>query len=148
VKDYKEIEARVTESLRETFRPEFLNRLDDTIIFHPLSKGVMGAIVDIQLRRISALLEGKGITLTLTAEAKAHLAETGYDPEYGARTLKRLMQREITDELAMRLLEGELREGDGVVADVSEGKLVFSSTGERSGRSSTKSEPAPGPANI
>ena len=146
VQDYEEMKRLVTESLRATFRPEFLNRLDDTIIFHPLSKGVMRAIVDIQLGRISKLLAEKDMELTLTREAKLHLAGEGYDPEYGARTLKRLMQREITDELAMRLLEGDLREGDRVLADVRDSKLVFSKAGEKSGKRSGEGSADPGSA--
>ena len=123
--EYDEIRSRVMETLRGTFKPEFLNRIDDIIIFHPLSKENMEVIVDIQAGRLQKLLSDRNITITLTEGARKHLAEVGYDPVYGARSLKRLMQREVQDELAMRFLEGALTEGSEVVIDYRDGCLKF-----------------------
>ncbi len=124
-KEYEEIKRTVTEVMKETFKPEFLNRVDDTIIYHPLGREHMESIVDIQLARLKGLLEEREIKLTLTLGAKKHLAKAGYDPTYGARALKRLIQREIEDPLALKILEGELDEGSSVVVDEAEGKLTF-----------------------
>ncbi len=128
-KDYEEIRQRVMEVLRSTFKPEFLNRVDDTIIFHPLTRKQMKDIVDIQVERIRKLLKDKKIKLDLTDRAREHFADTGYDPTYGARALKRLLQREIQDPLATKILEGEFREEDTVVVDVVDGKVVLSKAG-------------------
>ena len=103
--------------MRSHFRPEFLNRLDEIILFHRLSAAHMGPIVDIQVARLRKLLEDRKITLTLDAAARDWLAAKGYDPAYGARPLKRLIQREIQDVLALKLLGGEIREGDAVEID-------------------------------
>jgi len=123
--EYDEIRSRVMETLRGTFKPEFLNRIDDIIIFHPLSRENMEVIVDIQAGRLQKLLSDRNITITLTEGARKHLAEAGYDPVYGARSLKRLMQREVQDELAMSFLEGALTEGSEVVIDYRDGCLKF-----------------------
>jgi ATP-dependent Clp protease ATP-binding subunit ClpB len=137
-KDYEEIRKRVTGVLRETFRPEFLNRVDDVIIYHPLSREHMKDIVTIQLRRLGGLLADRGIALELTDAAKDHLAEAGYDPVYGARALKRLIQNELYDNLATRILEGKLGgAGEGekelVTVDYADGELRFTSSGTVSG---------------
>jgi ATP-dependent Clp protease ATP-binding subunit ClpB len=116
---------RVMDALRDHFRPEFLNRVDETILFHPLGRAHMGAIVDIQLRTLVKRLEDRKIAVTLTEAARARLIEEGYDPVYGARPLKRTIQRRILDPLAMRVLEGEFREGDVVRVDVEGGELRF-----------------------
>ncbi|GMR04915.1 MAG: ATP-dependent chaperone ClpB [Thermodesulfobacteriota bacterium] len=129
-KDYDEIKSRVTEALRETFKPEFLNRIDDIIIFHPLSRDVMKHIVEIQIGRLKTLLKEKKIGVTLTDNAKEYLAEAGYDPVYGARSLKRLLQKEIIDRLAMKILEGELAEDESVLVDYKDKGLVFSKGAE------------------
>jgi ATP-dependent Clp protease ATP-binding subunit ClpB len=118
------------EVLRATFKPEFLNRIDDIIIFHPLTRPDMEAIVDIQIRRLGKLLADKNIDIGLTAEAKEYFADKGYDPVYGARSLKRLIQREVQDELAMKFLEGEFGDYDRILIGLRDGKLVF----ERNGR--------------
>ena len=123
--EYDEIRSRVMETLRGTFKPEFLNRIDDIIIFHPLTREHMEVIVDIQAGRLQKLLSDRNITITLTGAARKHLAEAGYDPVYGARSLKRLMQRDVQDELAMRFLEGGLSEGSAVVIDYRGGRLEF-----------------------
>jgi len=124
-KDYEEIRTRVTEVLRQTFRPEFLNRVDDIIIFHPLTRGHMKGIVDIQLKNLKKLLMEKNIDVALTDAAKERLAEAGYDPVYGARSLKRLLQKEVYDVLAYKFLEGELGEDERIVVDTENGRLVF-----------------------
>jgi ATP-dependent Clp protease ATP-binding subunit ClpB len=128
--DFAEITRRVTETLRATFKPEFLNRIDDTIIFHPLGPEAIGSIVEIQVALLGGRLAERGVAIELTQEAKAYLAAAGYDPEYGARTLKRVMQKELEDPLATILLEGSLggetEEGAKVVVDVAEERLTFS----------------------
>jgi ATP-dependent Clp protease ATP-binding subunit ClpB len=114
---YEEIRARVLESLRQTFRPEFLNRVDETVIFHPLGREHLRGIVDIQVTNLAKRLAERKITLTLTDAARDHLSEVGYDPAYGARPLKRAIQRLVFDPLAQALLKGEFAEGDAVTVD-------------------------------
>ncbi len=104
--------ASVMEAVRAHFRPEFLNRLDEMVIFDRLNRADMGAIVDIQLRRLARRLEQRKIVLDLDAAARAWLADRGYDPVYGARPLKRVIQRELQDPLAEMLLAGEVRDGE------------------------------------
>ncbi|HEX9926259.1 MAG TPA: ATP-dependent chaperone ClpB [Anaerolineae bacterium] len=118
-------EPDIMKALRQHFRPEFLNRIDDVITFHNLSRGDLVRIVEIQLRHLRRLLADRKLDLTLTDAAKAHLAEAGYDPTFGARPLKRVIQRELQDPLALRLLEGEFSEGDTIRVDFKEGSLVF-----------------------
>jgi len=124
-KEYEEIRARVMESLRASFKPEFLNRIDDIIIFHPLSREHMKAIVEIQLGRLKKMLAEKSIEVTITEAAKDKLADEGYDPVFGARSLKRLLQKDVYDALSMKMLEGEFREDDLIVIDYRNGGLVF-----------------------
>jgi len=112
-----EMEARVHEALRAHFKPEFLNRVDDVILFHQLSRAHIDRIVDIQMERVSKLLQDRRLELTLTPEARTLLAEKGYDPHYGARPLKRVIQRMVQDPLAMKILEGEFPEGSKILAD-------------------------------
>jgi ATP-dependent Clp protease ATP-binding subunit ClpB len=102
------------------FRPEFLNRLDDIIIFHSLTQNDIVRIVDIQLRHLSNLLAARGLTMELTADARRYLAEQGYDPVFGARPLKRAIQRHLQDPLAVYLLEGRVQPGDHIVVDINE----------------------------
>ncbi|HPL27988.1 MAG TPA: AAA family ATPase, partial [Anaerolineae bacterium] len=116
---------RVLEALREHFRPEFLNRVDEIIIFHSLSQEQLVRIVAIQLEHLRALLAERRIELLLSSAAEAHLAEAGFDPVYGARPLKRAIQRELQDPLALHLLKGEFAEGDTVYVDAQGGQLVF-----------------------
>ncbi|MDH3687312.1 MAG: AAA family ATPase, partial [Myxococcales bacterium] len=113
----EEMEERVMEALRAHFKPEFLNRVDDTILYHQLGREHIDRIVDIQLERVRRLLEDRRIDLELTDEARKRLAEQGYDPHYGARPLKRVIQRLVQDPLAMKILEGEFPEGSKVIAD-------------------------------
>ena len=123
--DEKEMHNRVMDALRATFRPEFLNRVDDIVVFHPLSQEVLAQIVEIQVERLRRYLDERKIRIRLSEAAKAYLVREGYDPIYGARPLKRLIQREIQNPLAMKLLEGTFREGDTVEVDVKDGALVF-----------------------
>ncbi len=116
---------RSAEAMREFFRPEFLNRIDEIVEFHPLSREQLGEIVGLQLRRLRGRLAERGLGLELTDEAKELVAEAGWDPTYGARPLKRALQRLVENPLALRLLEGEFAEGDTVRVDVEDGELVF-----------------------
>jgi ATP-dependent Clp protease ATP-binding subunit ClpB len=116
---------QVMDALRAHFRPEFLNRVDEIIFFHALDRAHMKAIIEIQLRGLLARLESRKIKVELTDAARSHLVEEGYDPAYGARPLKRTIQRRVLDPLAIRVLEGEFREGDRVVVDDEGGRIVF-----------------------
>jgi len=122
-------------AMRETFRPEFLNRIDEIVEFEPLTRDQIGEIVEFQLARLRARLAERGLSLELTEAAKEHLAEAGWDPTYGARPLKRAIQRLVENPLALRLLEGEFEEGDTVRVDVANGELRF--------EKATAAEPAP-----
>jgi len=115
----------VMAALRQQFRPEFLNRVDEIVIFHSLTRDHLKEIVDIQVRRLQELLADRGLDIELTDAAKELLAEEGYDPTYGARPLKRVIQRRIQDPLALKLLQGEFSEGDLVRIDARDGQLVF-----------------------
>jgi ATP-dependent Clp protease ATP-binding subunit ClpB len=110
----------VLEAVRSSFKPEFLNRLDDIVLFDALSIEELGSIVDLQVDRLTARLEQKRLTLGVTPAARLWLAEHGYDPVYGARPLRRLMQREIDDRLANLLLAGGLADGSSVLVDVAD----------------------------
>jgi len=116
---------QVLDALRQHFRPEFINRIDETVVFHPLGREHMAHIIDLQMARLLARLEERKLTLTLTPDAKALLVEEGYDPVYGARPLKRTLQRRVLDPLALAVLQGDYREGDDIVLDVREGDLHF-----------------------
>jgi ATP-dependent Clp protease ATP-binding subunit ClpB len=118
-------EGAIQKILREFFRPEFLNRLDDIIVFHSLSKEQMAKIVELQLRRVSARLAEKGITLDVSKKTLAYLAEAGYDAVYGARPLKRLIQSTILDELSLEIVEGRVHDGDTVSVDEKGGKITL-----------------------
>ncbi len=124
-RDDEEMRRRVMEALSQQFRPEFLNRIDEVIIFNSLGMEQLVQIVDIQLHHLQALLEDSKVELELTEAAKRLLAEEGYDPVYGARPLKRVIQRQIQDPLALRLLQGEFKEGDRIAVDVQDGGFVF-----------------------
>jgi ATP-dependent Clp protease ATP-binding subunit ClpB len=123
--DQEAMRERVMEAVRAHFRPEFLNRVDELVIFEPLSREQIGEIVEIQLQRVSDRLADRNIELRTTPGAREWLANRGYDPVYGARPLKRLVQREVLDALAMKLLSGELHDGEVVTIDSSPGGLVF-----------------------
>jgi ATP-dependent Clp protease ATP-binding subunit ClpB len=117
------------EAMRQHFRPEFLNRVDEIITFHSLSREDLLQIVDIQSGRLRKLLAERKIELTLTEAAKKHLAEVGYDPTFGARPLKRVIQREVQDPLAMALLQGEFQDGSHIRVDFREETIVFEEVG-------------------
>jgi ATP-dependent Clp protease ATP-binding subunit ClpB len=116
---------RTAEAMREFFRPEFLNRIDEVVEFHALSREQLGEIVELQLRRLRDRLAERGLGLELTDSAKELVAEAGWDPTYGARPLKRALQRLVENPLALRLIEGEFAEGDTVHVDAKDGELVF-----------------------
>jgi ATP-dependent Clp protease ATP-binding subunit ClpB len=123
---FEEMEERVLGALRSHFRPEFLNRIDDTIIFHALSKKELRSIITIQLKRIHKLLADQKITLAMTDAAIDHVADSGYDPSYGARPLKRAIQRELENPLATLILENSFSEGSTVKVGVNKaGNLTF-----------------------
>jgi len=123
--DVKEVEPQVMDMVRGHFRPEFLNRLDEVILFHRLGPDHMAPIVDIQIQRVQNLLKDRKITLSLTEEAKTWLGRVGYDPVYGARPLKRAIQRYVQDPLADMLLRGEIPDGSAVSVDEGDGALKF-----------------------
>ncbi len=123
--DTKTVEKEVMGVVRGHFRPEFLNRVDEIILFHRLRREDMGEIVDIQLRRLNRLLEDRKIGLTLDAKARQWLAEKGYDPTYGARPLKRVIQKWVQDPLAQMLLAGEIRDGGQIKLGASRGRLTI-----------------------
>ncbi len=128
------VEERVRDELRNVFRPEFLNRVDDIIVFHPLSRSDILRIVDLQLDRLSRTLAERKLSLELTREAKEFLANQGYDPVYGARPLKRVIQRLVQNPIALELLEGRYQEGDGIRAEAAAGGLRFTPVPGGAGR--------------
>ena len=129
--DQAVIEAQVTNALRQHFRPEFLNRVDDIIIFRPLGKGQIQHIIDLQLKRLESLLADRKLTLELTPSAREVLATEGYDPAFGARPLKRAIQRLLQNPLALAVLEGKFSEGDHIVVDRdAKGELTFRKAAE------------------
>ncbi len=121
----EQVEQRVREALRSHFRPEFLNRVDEIVIFHALQKAQLMQIVDIQLERLQAMLADREITLSLSDSAKALVVEEGYDPAYGARPLKRVIQHRIVDQLAVEILDGRVLDGDHVLVDALGDDFVF-----------------------
>ena len=124
---YQEMQQRVMDELRRQFRPEFLNRIDDIIIFHNLNIGQIKKIIDIQLLRFKKRLGERNIDIELTDKGKELLSKLGYDPVYGARPLKRAIQKNIQDPLALKILQGEFKEGDRIIVDagVERGEMVF-----------------------
>jgi ATP-dependent Clp protease ATP-binding subunit ClpB len=126
-KDYEEMRRRVMDAVRSHFKPEFLNRIDELVIFHSLALEQIKAIVEIQVKKLEKRLLERRIQLKMTEKAKEWLAKEGFDPAYGARPLKRVIQKEIQDKLALRILEGKFKEGSSITADVDErkGELVF-----------------------
>jgi len=123
--DERRIEEGVQRALREHFRPELLNRIDETVIFHGLTREDLRRIVDLQAEGLRAMLAERGLGLELTNSARDKLAEEGYDPQFGARPLKRALQRHVQNPLAMRLLKGEFRPGETIVVDVSGSEFTF-----------------------
>ncbi len=123
--DVDEVREQVMGVVKQAFRPEFLNRLDDIILFHRLKRANMGAIVDIQIERLKKLLVDRKIEIELTDAARTLLAEKGYDPAYGARPLKRVIQKSVQDALAEVILAGDIKDGDHVKVDVKDGVITL-----------------------
>jgi ATP-dependent Clp protease ATP-binding subunit ClpB len=123
--DVKAVEKEVMAVVRGHFRPEFLNRVDEIILFHRLRREDMGSIVDIQFGRLGRLLEDRKIKLALDAKGRQWLADKGYDPQYGARPLKRVIQKWVQDPLAHQLLASEIHEGSTVKISAAQGKLTI-----------------------
>ena len=122
---YEKMQKRVMDALRSHFRPEFLNRIDDLIIFHPLSRGEMGQIIRIQLKRVEHLLADQKISLEISKAACEYLVEVGYDPVYGARPIKRAIQREVENAIATKILENTFMPGDTILIDKGDRGLSF-----------------------
>ncbi|HBK85327.1 MAG TPA: NDP-hexose 4-ketoreductase, partial [Firmicutes bacterium] len=108
-----------------SFRPEFLNRVDEVIVFHQLEKEELREIVDLMIGELAVRLKEYGLVIKLTDAAKDHLTDAGYDPTFGARPLRRAIQRQIEDELSEKMLAGEFEHGDLIMVDVADGKLTF-----------------------
>lgn len=121
---YEELQSIVFNEVKEHFRPEFLNRVDESVVFHPLTANALGQIVDMQLSRLKARLRERSITLHVTTEALMDLGARGYDPIYGARPLKRLIQHDVETPLSKLLIKNEVKDGDEVVVDYKEEKIV------------------------
>ena len=122
---HQAMEDKVMAELKKHFRPEFLNRVDDVIIFQSLDESEIELIVDIQLEKLKQRLAQQNLTLDVDAAAKKLLAREGYDPQFGARPLKRAVQEHILNPLSMRLLEGEFKPGDKIKVSANDGELVF-----------------------
>jgi ATP-dependent Clp protease ATP-binding subunit ClpB len=121
----EEMRRRIMETLRQQFRPEFLNRVDEIIIFQSLTRAQLGSIVEIQLRHLRSLLADRGLDLAFSERAREALADEGFDPIYGARPLRRTIQRRIQDPLALQLLGGTYKAGDTVFVDYDGDGYVF-----------------------
>jgi ATP-dependent Clp protease ATP-binding subunit ClpB len=136
--DSAAVHDEVMQIVRAHFRPEFLNRIDEIILFHRLRRQDMAAIVDIQIGRLQRLLEDRKIILDLTPEARAWLADKGYDPAYGARPLRRVIQKALQDPLAEKILAGEIHDGETVVVGVGPQGLTIGSQGKTGGKGRAK----------
>ena len=126
------LRGAIDSALKQTFRPEFLNRVDEVIIFEPLNEEQIRQIVELLMKEVQRRLEEHGIEVTLTEEAKAWLAKEGFDPHYGARPLRRAIQRFVENPLSKKILQGELGEGDSILIDIDEDKLQFTKGGSKS----------------
>jgi ATP-dependent Clp protease ATP-binding subunit ClpB len=122
----KRMEEKIKERLRQYFRPEFLNRIDEIVIFNSLSKNDMLKIVDIQLETVKQRLKQQGLDILVDDKAKEFLVENGFNPDFGARPLKRLIQKSIVDPLALGILKGEFKSNDKIKVSVDDNELVFS----------------------
>src|SRR5258706_534806 len=123
--DEKQVLEAVTEVLREHFKPEFLNRIDDIVVFHRLSREQITQIIDVQLERLRAMLNERNISLVLEDSARELLAHEGYDPNFGARPLKRAIQTLIQNPLSMKLLRGDILPGQTVIVSARDGEMEF-----------------------
>jgi ATP-dependent Clp protease ATP-binding subunit ClpB len=122
---YQRMKEQVLAAMRQHFRPEFLNRVDETVVFRSLTEEQLRAIVQIQLRHLQARLAERRITLELTTEAANYLAKAGYDPVYGARPLKRVIQRDVETPLAKQIIEGKVLDNSTVTAELDKGRIAF-----------------------
>ena len=123
--DQNKITSLVINELKATFRPEFLNRIDETIVFNPLTKQVIAQIVKIQVQELNKMLVDKEIKLDISEYAIEYLSKKGYEPQYGARPIKRLVQKEILNGLSKELLEGKVKKGDNILIDSFNDNIVF-----------------------
>ena len=123
--DSAHADAQLRAGLLDYFKPEFINRLDDIVRFKALTREQISEIVDLQVARVIDRVAERGVEVTLTDDARTLLGDLGYDPTYGARPLRRVIQKQLTDRLALALLKGELREGDSVTVDARDGELVL-----------------------
>jgi ATP-dependent Clp protease ATP-binding subunit ClpB len=130
----EQISKYVMEDLKKAFKPEFLNRIDEIIIFHSLNKELLMKIVDIQINRMKRYLKERHVDIVLTDSVKAYLAEIGYDPLYGARPLKRAIQKEILNSLAAKLLEGTFKSGDVIEVDKEGDEITFALQSKEAGK--------------
>ena len=126
-KEEEEYKDKIMELLKEHFRPEFLNRIDEICIFNPLKPSDIMKIVELQLALVKDKLAERGVALVFNAAAKKYIAENGFDPEFGARPVKRLIQKMVLDKLADHIIRGELKNGSRVKVDLKGNSLVFSS---------------------
>ena len=123
--EYREIRASAMNELKKFFRPEFINRVDETVVFHSLSRQQVREILDIELAEVQERLVEKEITLEVKKSAKEHIIDTGYEIKYGARPLRRTIQREIEDPLSMEMLKGRFNAGDRIIVHMRNGKIAF-----------------------
>jgi len=126
---YDRMKEAVLTEMRHHFRPEFLNRVDEIVVFHSLTEEDLKKILQIQLDRLRSRLDERHIDIRLTPEAEIHLAREGYDPVYGARPLKRAIQKELETPIGRRLLAGQIKDGDKVIVDWKDGEFTFSTKG-------------------
>jgi ATP-dependent Clp protease ATP-binding subunit ClpC len=138
---FSEVKEKLLGQLKRLFRPEFLNRVDATIVFRPLTKEQIGLIVTLELNKVQKRLSEHNIIIQTTDEAKAYLGEKGYDPDYGARPLRRVIQNEVEDVLSDGLLSGRFQDNNAVRIGLSEGKLTFETAGEIVGNSGVEIKP-------
>ena len=123
--NYEKIREKIMDEAKRLFRPEFLNRLDDIIVFRPLSKDDLIQILDLEVEKVVERIRRKNLKLNLDSKAKDFLVEKGYDPQYGARPMRRSVERFLEDPLAEEILKGNLHEGEPVMVTVEDGKLLF-----------------------
>jgi len=140
--DHEEEKRRVQEAIRAELRPELLNRIDEVVVFHSLGREELSRIVEIQLARLSKLLADKQLRLELTDRAKEAVGRAGYDPVYGARPLKRALQRMVLDPMALKVLQGDFAPGDTIKVDAAASGDVLTFTKARSSRASATSAQA------
>ena len=136
---YEEMKEKVLGEVKRMFRPEFLNRLDDIIVFHELNEEQIRSIVDLMIKGLQKQLEERKLIIELAEAAKAWLAKTGFDPIYGARPLRRAIERYVENPLSSMLLRGEAKAGDTIVIDLKEDALTFSTNNSKSGKKTKSS---------